>query len=101
MPRVYRSPVKETTHKAPLESPYPPYQAQPAAEEAAHTEAGTPPDVAFDTPLLILRLTPLLILRLIRLLLIMFFMLIRLMLIMMTLLMLLLCLVHHLGLTRL
>jgi len=25
MPHVYRSPVKATTYKAPLESPYPPY----------------------------------------------------------------------------
>jgi len=74
MLRVYRSSVKETTHKAPLESPHPhpPYQAQPAAEdatlnaaeEAAHTdtphhtaadtprdiEADTPPDIEADTP---------------------------------------------------
>jgi len=42
MPRVYRSSVKETTRKAPLESPHPhpPYQAHTAAEEeAAHTVA--------------------------------------------------------------
>ena len=58
MPRVYRSPVKETTHKAPLESPHPhpPYQAQPTAKEATHTAAekashtDTPRDTAADTP---------------------------------------------------
>ena len=58
MPRVYRSPVKETTHKAPLESPHPhpPYQAQPTAKEATHTAAekashtDTPRDNAADTP---------------------------------------------------
>ena len=65
MPRVYRSSVKETTHKAPPDSPcphpHPPYQAQPAAEDAAHTaaeEAGhtvaahtdTLHDIEVDTP---------------------------------------------------
>jgi len=55
MPRVYRSAVKETTHKALLESPHPnpTYQAQPAPEEAAHTEATHTdmlPDTAADTP---------------------------------------------------
>jgi len=41
MPRVYRSPVKETSRKAPLESPrpHPPYQPLHAAEDAAHTAA--------------------------------------------------------------
>jgi len=41
MPRVYQSPVKETTRKAPLESPHPhpPYQLLHAAEGAAHTVA--------------------------------------------------------------
>jgi len=41
MPRVYQSPVKETTRKAPLESPHhhPPYQLLHAAEGAAHTAA--------------------------------------------------------------
>ena len=40
MPRVYRSPVKETTRKAPLESPHPhpPYQPLHAAEDAAAAE---------------------------------------------------------------
>jgi len=50
MPRVNRSLVKATSHKAPLESPHPTYQAQPVAEDAAHTEADTPPDTAADTP---------------------------------------------------
>jgi len=56
MPRVYQSPVKVTTRKAPLESPHPhpPYQAlhddeegrHTAAEEARHTaaQADTPGD---------------------------------------------------------
>ena len=58
MPSVYWSPVKATTHKATLESSHPPYQDQPAAEEAAHTAAGhievahtdTPPNTTADTP---------------------------------------------------
>jgi len=41
MSRVYWSPVKETSRKAPLESPHPhpPYQPLHAAEDAAHTAA--------------------------------------------------------------
>jgi len=41
MPRVYRSPVKEASRKAPLESlcPHPPYQPLHAAEDATVEEA--------------------------------------------------------------
>jgi len=60
MPRVYRSPVKETSRKAPLESPHPHPPNKPlhfaAAEEARHTtaeeavQAYTPPETEPDTP---------------------------------------------------
>jgi len=60
MSRVYRSPIKETSRKAPLESPhpYPPYQPLhfAAAEEARHTtaeeaaHADTPRETEPDTP---------------------------------------------------
>jgi len=64
MPRVYRSSVKDTTRKAPLESPHPqpPYQPLHAAEDAAvaeearHTVAeeiarsDTPRETEHDTP---------------------------------------------------
>jgi len=62
MPRVYQSPVKVTTRKAPLEipHPHPPYQAmhdaeegrRTAAEEARHTaaQADTPRQTKADTP---------------------------------------------------
>jgi len=41
MPRVYQSPVKETSRQAPLESPHPhpPYQPLHAAEDAAQATA--------------------------------------------------------------
>jgi len=58
MPRVYQSPVKETSRKAPLESsrPHPPYQPLHAAEEARHTaaeeaaQADIPRQIELDTP---------------------------------------------------
>jgi len=97
MPHVYRSSVKETNHKALLKSAHPPYQGQPAAEEATHTvveaahtaaDEATYTDTPRDTePLLI-------ILRLIRLLLILLIMMLLLML-------LILCRVHRLRWTRL